>query len=101
MQIPEELYERLAAAIERSLLASDSVQDAMSEINAFGVDVRLDVWAKASPTLLDILADEEGQLDLFADQTHSQGQIGLDWLPTEEDTDLLRSMGICGGSEDG
>ena len=94
MQMPEELYQRLAAAVEQTLLTSESIQDAMSNISAAGFHIRLDVWAESTPTLFDILSDEDGQLDLFGSETSAGEQVEFNWLTTDEDIDLLRCMGI-------
>ena len=92
--MPEELYQLLAVAVQQTLLTSDSVQDAISDISAAGFDIRLDVWAKSTLTLFDILSDEDQHLDLFAGGIGDHHDLSFDWQTTDEDIHFLRCIGI-------
>ena len=94
MRSPEELYQRLAAAVQQTLLTSESVEDTISDISGAGYSIRLDVWAQGTSTLFDILSDEDSELDLFSNEAGSQGEARFAWLPTTEDSDVLRWIGI-------
>ena len=92
MDVPEELYERLEQAVEQTLLASDSVQDILERIGYAGFDIELNVWARSTSTPAEAAAERDRQLDLF--RPGAVESVTLDWMPTEEDVDFLREMGV-------
>lgn len=92
MQLPQELQERLEEAVEQTLLASDLVQDILERIGYAGFDIELNVWARTTSTPVQAPAESDPQLNLF--RPGATESVTLDWMPTEEDVDFLREMGV-------
>jgi len=95
-EMPEELYERLAAAFERTLFTSDLIQDAIAGINDEGYEISLGLWAKGTKTACD-----EGQSDCDRQLGLSDGELRpmpgeprFELRLTEQDTQFLRSLGV-------
>lgn len=88
---PEDLFERLAAAIEQTLCASDLVQEALSCINTAGYDLRLDVWATVAKP---VPGYPEDKLEMFGDLPITDGKRRFDSLLTSRDVEFLHSAGI-------
>jgi hypothetical protein len=95
-EMPEELYERLAAAFERTLFTSDLIQNAISGINDEGYEISLGLWAKGTKTGCDeSQADCDRQLGLFDGEPRPMpGEPRFEWRLTEQDTQFLRSLGV-------
>lgn len=91
--MPDELYELLKDAVEQALLASDSVQAILEDISGGGSDIQLEVWAKIAGTLAQVPAGPSRQFHLF--EPGFPLDLALpDWMPTEEDVEFLRGMGV-------
>jgi hypothetical protein len=101
-EMPEELYERLAAAFERTLFTSDLMQEPISGINDEAYEISLGLWAKGSKSACDEgLSDDVGQPDcdwqlgLFDGEPRPMpGELQFELRLTDEDVQFLRSIGV-------
>jgi|SRR5581483_4007350 len=96
-EMPEELYERLAAAFERTLFTSDLMQDAITGINNEGYEISLGLWAKAmKPAWDERQSDCHCQLELFdGERRPMPGEPEFELRLTERDISFLRSVGVA------
>jgi hypothetical protein len=94
--MPSDLHNQLTASLADPLFTSESVQDSVSEINAVGYNIQLNIGATSVRFAYESPADSDQLWELSDDQPLDlDKKVQLDWLLAEdEDDDFLRSIGI-------
>jgi hypothetical protein len=93
--MPEELYERLAAAFELTLCTSDLMRNVISDINDEGYEILMGVWARGTETAAVGQSACDRQLALFEGEPGpTAGELKFEWRLSEEDIQFLRTLGI-------